>query len=148
MAGNPRVARGTLNRLRGSVQFTDFPDLNVTASNLAKAGIAIAAQGATAELIAVMTGTVPSPEPYVQLELTINILKTQALADVFKKQWEANVVVGDLVVNTDAATLSKIPLVDCAITSIPEFNFAGTDPTLAVKIQGTYEINSDLWSVI
>lgn len=148
MAGNPKVAQGGLNKVAGSVVFTDFPDLNVTASNLGKAGISLALQGNMVELIGTMSGTVTSPEPYVQAELVINVLKTQGVAEVYKEQWEDNAVIGGLVVTPDASTLSTFELVNCAIMTVQELSFAGTDPVMQVRIQGSYEVNNSLWSAV
>ena len=39
MAGNPLIDQGVLNRIRGSVQWADFPGLNVTAPFLDREGI-------------------------------------------------------------------------------------------------------------
>lgn len=148
MAGNPYVPQGTLNKVRASVVFTNFPTLNITASNLGKAGISLGFTGNYAELIGTMTGTVPSPEPYVQAELTINMLKTQGLSDQYKTQLETNTVIGDLVVVPDASTLSNYPLSNCAIMSVRELVFNGTEPTLVVVIQGSYFVNNDLWASV
>ena len=49
MASNPLVDQGTLNRIRASVEFTDFPELNVTSSYLAKAGISMRLTGESVE---------------------------------------------------------------------------------------------------
>jgi hypothetical protein len=148
MAGNPQVALGTLNKVQASVVYTTFPTLNVTASNLTKAGITLSFQGNYTELLPTMTGTVPSPEPYVQAELTINILKSQGLSDQYKQQLEANGVIGDLLVVPDASTLSNYNLTNCAIMSVRDLNFAGTEPGMQIVIQGSYFINNDLWSAV
>jgi hypothetical protein len=148
MAGNPKVAQGALNKVMASVIFTDNSDLNVTASNLGKAGVTLSFQGNMAELIPTMTGTVTSPEPFVQAELTINVLKTQGVSEVYKEAWEGNAVIGDIVVNPDVSTLSSFQLVNCAIMTVQELNFAGADPVMQVRIQGSYEVNSSLWSAV
>lgn len=148
MAGNPKVPQGTLSKVRASVVFVDNSDLNITAANLGKAGVSLAFQGNMAELIGTMSGTVVSPEPYVQAELTLNILRSQGVADVYKDAWEANAFLGDLVVTPDASTLGKFELVNCAIMTVQELSFAGTDPVLSVRIQGSYEVNSDLWAAV
>jgi hypothetical protein len=148
MAGNPKIAQGALNKVMASVVFTDNSDLNVTAANLGKAGVSLSFQGNMAELIGTMTGTVPSPEPYVQAELTINVLKTQGVSDVYKQAWEDNSVIGDLVITPDTATLGKFQLVNSAIMTVQELAFAGTDPVMQVRIQGSYEVNNSLWAAV
>ena len=58
MASNPQVVQGTLNRLRGSVVFADYPDLQVTSAYLAKEAISISFDGDTSLLIGTLTGAV------------------------------------------------------------------------------------------
>jgi hypothetical protein len=145
MAANPLVAQGTLNRLRASVIWNDFPALNVTAPYLHKEGIRLALEGESTLLIPTMTGTVTSPEPYQMISCTINLLKTQALADLYKRQMEADSRLGSGVVRPDASTLSPYEIVNCAIESVRELNFAGDDAGYAVSVKGYYIVNNNLW---
>src|ERR1700742_4394296 len=98
MAGNPLVDQGVLNRVRGSVVWSGFPALNVTAPYLGKDGIGIAFEGdgsaTTGTMTGTMTGVVQSLEPYVMVTLKIGLLRTQPLADAYKKQWELNALLG------------------------------------------------------
>ena len=83
---NPLVAQGTLNRILGSVVWPSFSALNVTSSFLGKQGIRLALEGESTLFIPTMTGAVTSPEPYMMIGLTINLLKTQSLAAQYKSQ--------------------------------------------------------------
>lgn len=146
MATNPLVAQGTLNRLRASVTWTNFPQLNVTASYLGKMGIRLALDGESTLFIPTMTGAVTSPEPYMSITLTIHLLKTQQLAALYKAQMEATALIGDGTVRPDASTLPPYQITNCAIESVRELNFAGDDAEFAVTCKGYYLINNNLWS--
>lgn len=146
MAGNPLIAQGTLNRLRASVVWPDFPELNVTASYLGRMGIRLALGGEATLFIPTMTGAVTSPEPYMMISLTIHLLKSQQLAQLYKAQMETSALLGDGTVRADAATLPVYPIINCGIQSVRELNFAGDDGEYAVAIQGYYLTNSDLWN--
>lgn len=143
---NPLIQQGTLNRLRGSVTFNDNPSLNVVASNLGEEGIRLALDGPATTFINTLTGRVTSPEPYQPITLTLNLLKTQALADVYKRQQETNTLLGDATFRPDAATLSPYPLVNCGIAGVAEIVVTGKDPIYRVTIGGYYIINSQLWN--
>lgn len=146
MATNPLVAQGTLNRLRASVTWPNFPQLNVTASYLGKMGIRLALEGESTLFIPTMTGAVTSPEPYMAVTVTIHLLKTQQLAALYKAQMEASALIGDGTVRPDASTLPPYQITNCAIESVRELNFGGDDAEFAVAVKGYYLINNNLWS--
>ncbi len=147
MSSNPMIPQGTLNRLRGTVNFVDHPELNVTAPYLGKAGVAFTLEGEATGIIPTMSGIVTSPEPYQIVTCVINILKTQNLAAVFKAQMEKNTVVGDFVVTPDASTLPTYYANNCSIVSVAPMSFAGEDAGFAITLKGYYVINNDLWNV-
>ena len=147
MAGNPLIVQGTLNRLIGSVVWTSVPDLNVTAPYLGKEGIRLALEGESTVFLPTMTGAVTSQEPYLMIGLTLHLLKTQPLANAYKRQMESNAQLGDGTVRPDSVTLDPYPIVNCAIQSVRELNFSGDDAGFAVTIRGYYWINSGLWNL-
>jgi hypothetical protein len=144
---NPIVPQGTLNRLRGSVTVAGNPGLNVTASYLGKDGISMSFDGAANTAIDTMVGIVQSPEPYQRVTLAIHLLKTQALAELWKQQIESNVLIGDVVIKTDASTLNPYQLSNCAVVNVNPLKFDGTDAGWVVMVVGIYYINSQLWSI-
>lgn len=148
MAGNPQVVQGNLNRLSASVIFASNPTLNVTSGFLSKRGVSLSFQGNHAEQIPTMTGVVYSPEPYVIAEVTISLLKTQFLANEFKKRIEDNVLVGDVVVRPDASELKEYNIINCVLLNTKELNFSGAEATMEVTLQGYYLINDALWAVL
>ena len=147
MAANPLVPQGTLNKLRGSVFCVDNPQLNVTASYLADDAITLAFEGEASAYIPTMTGAVPSPNPFQVATCMMRLLKTQALSNLWKLQIETDSLIGDIVITTDAAPLNNYTLVNCTIKNVNELTFAGKDPSFVVTVQGTYYINSGLFSL-
>jgi hypothetical protein len=145
MATNPLIPQGTLNRVRASVVWPSFPNLNVTASYLGRQGIRLALDGESTLFIPTMTGAVTSPEPYMMITMTMHLLKSQNLAALYKAQMEDTALIGDGTVRPDAATLPVYPIINCAIQSVRELNFAGDDADFAVAIRGYYLVNSSLW---
>ena len=147
MASNPLIAQGTLNRLRASVVIPNFPELNVTASYLGKGGISMALQGQNVVNIPTLTGTATSPEPYLMASVTVNLLKTQNLSDLYKTQWELDSRIGDITVTPDAVTLSAFLFRNCSIENVRDMAFSGTDAGMVVVLAGYYPINNQLWDL-
>lgn len=145
MAGNPLVAQGVLNRLRASVVVPAFPQLNVTPAFLGKEMIGITLEGNTSTYIDTATGAVVSPEPYQRVSVTLHLLRTQFLADLYKLQQESSSFIGDVTVRPDSSVLSPYQFNNCSIMSTPEQKFDGTDPGYRVTIGGVYYINASLW---
>ena len=145
---NPNVPQGTLNRLRASVVWDSVPALNVTPAFLGKAGISLAFDSDYTTEIETMTGIVQSPEPYVMVTLTMNLLRTQALADAYKIQAETNTVFGSCTVRPDVGPggLSPYPLQNVSFKSLRELPMSGTDPAYVVVMRGYYPVNSGLWN--
>ncbi|MEJ0017535.1 MAG: hypothetical protein WDN25_13410 [Acetobacteraceae bacterium] len=142
---NPLIAQGTLNRLRGSVTWNAFPELNVTAPYLGRQGIRLSLDGESTVFLETMSGAVTSPEPYMMATLTLNLLKTQALANAYKARLETLATIGDGTIRPDSATLSPYELVNCAIESVREQDFSGADAGFAVTLKGYYLVNASLW---
>ena len=145
-ASNPLVDQGTLNRLRGSVIWNDLPQFNVTAPFLGPEALRLALEGESVVYLPTLTGAVTSPEPYQMISLTINLLKTQSLADAYKRRWESNSLMGACVVRPDAVALSPYQLINCSIKNCRELSFAGTDAIYAITIGGYVAVNQDLFS--
>jgi len=147
MASNPLIAQGTLNRLRASATFADQPALNVSASYLGKDAISVSAEGPVTTTIPTQTGVVQSPEPFIPVRITLNLLRTQTLASVYKAQIESNCVVGNLTIRPDASTLPDYTFSNCAITSSPSLGMAGQDASFTVELTGIYYVNNELWGI-
>lgn len=147
MASNPLVSQGLLNKLSGTVQVVDFPQLNAISSNLGDDGISLAFEGEASGYFGTMTGAVPSPNPYQMATATIHLLKTQSLSNLWERQRLNNTTIGDIVITTDArSTLNSYTLSNCTIKNVNELSFAGKEPGYVVTVGGTYFINGDLFS--
>lgn len=147
MAGNPLVVQGTLNRLIGSVTIPDFPQLTVTAPFLGKAGISLALEGETTNYFPTMTGAVTSLEPYQMCSVTIPLLKTQNLANLFKQRMELSALLGDITVKPDTLVLGTYPIINSSIESVRELSFGGQAPEWVAVLKGYYNINSTMWNL-
>lgn len=144
---NPLVDQGTLNLLKASVVFADFPQLNVTAPFLARQGIKLALEGDSVEYLPTMTGGVPSPQPYQLCLVTINLVKTQNLAGQFKAQYENSVLVGNLTVRPDVVTgLTPYDLYNCSLATPREQSYAGDEASWVIGLRGYYLINNTLYT--
>jgi hypothetical protein len=147
MPGNPLIDQGILNRLKGSVVWTNFPALNVTAPYLDREGINLRLEGEMSAQHGTMTGVVQSPEPYVPVSVVITMLKTQALSDRYKQQMEQSVLLGPGVVWPDVSTgLSQYQLLNMSIQSVGELLLNGTTPAFGVTCRGYYVVNNSLWN--
>ncbi|WP_337049957.1 hypothetical protein [Serratia fonticola] len=144
---NPMISAGVLNRVRASVKFSNHSELNVSASYLAKEGVEISFQGNIVESLPAMTGVVQSPQPYLLSQAKIHLLRSQALAAQYKKQWEKDGVVGDVRLYTDSSTFGEFDLSNVAITSVADMTFAGNEPGVVITLTGTYYVNADMWDL-
>jgi len=145
MAGNPLQSQGVLNRLRASVIWHNFPQLNVTPAFLGEEGISLRLEGDATTRIGTMTGTVTSPEPYMPASITINLLRTQPLSDLYKQQMETNTVLGDCTIRPDSVTLSPYDIINCSLSTPTELIFNGKSAGWVITATGFYLLNSQLW---
>lgn len=141
---NPLVDQGVLNRVRGSITFATNPGLNITASFLGKAAIKLDLQGETTEYFGTLTGAVRSPQPYMMIEVTANLLKTQALANAYKAKMELDSFLGNMSVRSDGI-LNIYDCLNCSIKNVRGLDFSGESPDFTVVIGGYYLVNSTLF---
>lgn len=145
MAVNTAISQGNLNRIRGSVVFPSNPDLNVTAEYLGTGMISIAFDGNVTDFINTATGRVTSQVPYLPVTVTINLLRTQSLAQTWLTQAQTNSLLGTATVVPDATTLNNITIQNCAIMTVPGQSFDGGNPDFPITIGGYMIVNSELW---
>lgn len=143
----PHIVQGTLNRLLASVVYSDFGSLNVTSPYLAKEAISISFEGELSQLIGTLTGAVTSPEPYIFANVTMHLLRTQALADAYKTQIETNTTMGSVAIYPDNTVLEPFQFNNCVLSNIQEVTFDGTQAGLIIHLRGVYLINSTMWAV-
>lgn len=143
---NPLQPQGTLNRLRGSINFTSVPSLNITAPFLGREMIGITFEGQANTPIETATGVVQSPEPYQRVTVNAHLLRTQFLANSWKAQLESNVLIGEFTIRSDSAILNPYQISNGAIQNVDPLRFNGTDAGWTIMISGIYYINSALWN--
>lgn len=147
MAGNPLLDLGVLNRILGSVTWTNFPALNVTAPYLDKDGINLRLDGEASQNLPAMTGTVQSPEPYIQVEVVISLLKTLPLSGAYKAQWEDYPVIGPGTVYPDVSSgLPSFQVYNMAISRVGDLLFNGTTAMYGVSCRGYYVVSNALFA--
>jgi hypothetical protein len=146
-SGNPLIDQGTLNRLRASVTIPNNPQLNVTPPFLGPNAISMTLEGEVTRNLPTLAGTVTSPEPYQMVTVTIQLLRSQALAALYKTQQETLSTIGPITVRPDASTLPDYVFQNCSISDTGPMTFNGGDPGYVITIKGYYPLNSSLWNV-
>lgn len=147
MPANPLVDQGTLNRIRGSLSWINFPGLNVTASFLGPDGIRMALEGGASTMLPTLTGVVQSPEPYMMVNVTIHLIKSQPLAALYKTRMEDLAIMGEFVVRPDVTTLPPYDFQNGALENVREMGMNGRDHEFVISIRGQYLINNQLWNL-
>lgn len=145
---SPNLFQGTLNRLRGSLALDSFPALNVIAGNLGAEGINITFEAESTTRVSTLTGQVTSPEPFIPVRFTINLLRTQALGAAWELQRQTSTLLGDGTVRTDSAPpgISLYRITNISIGRVGDMRINGKDASYGVEITGVYPINSLLWN--
>lgn len=147
MATNPNVAQGTLNKLRASMIWSDFPELNVTPAFLSDDMFRLTFEGDSTVYIDTATGAVTSQEPYLKASVRMPLLRTQALADAYKQKMESDSQMGEGTLRPDSRTMSPWQLVNCSIMNVEPLDINGKQAAYVVSIKGYYNINSGLWNL-
>lgn len=144
-----RIAQGTVNRLRGSLSFPGLTGMNITASYLGKRLIAATFSGDAAMLIQTATGAAKSPEPYQEVELEVNLVKSQALAAAWQVQQMTNSLIpGGAVWRTDAVPpgVSLFNLDTVVIRGVRNIATDGASADYMLRFGALWYINATLWN--
>ena len=148
MATNPRVPQGTLNLLRGSMSVTDNPALNITAPFLTKDMFNVTFEGAFTGQLPTATSFVNSPEPYIMVKVTADILKTNGLAAAYITQAQDNCVLGDCTFKFDSSSMPDLELFNTSIVSVHDIKVNGSTAGVQIVLSGGSYINSSLWDLV
>ncbi len=145
---DPRVPQGNLNRIKASLVWNDFPDLNITPSFLAREMFTLAFEGEATTVIPTGTGLVNSPEPFQAIMVTAVLLKTQALCQAYETQRLTNTLLGNGTIYPDVSSggLEPYAMINMSIRNVPELTFRGEDANYRITFGGYYIINSALWN--
>lgn len=142
---NPQINPGSLNLLLTSVTIPAFPSLNVTSPFFGKGFARLALEGDMTRHLPVAVGVVTSPQVYLMGTLTVNLIKSQTLANLYKTQWETNTLLGAITVRTDSSVLSAFDMTQVGIVDVRELSFNGDEADMMVTLRGQYPINASLW---
>jgi hypothetical protein len=143
---NQLLQLGPLNRLRASVRFANFSALNVTAPFLTRAGIRLALSGDGVQHLQQMIGTVPSEEPYVMVDITVNLVKTLPLVGAFQTQQQLDSFLGPCTVRPDTITgLQQYNFFNVTIMNPREQDYSGQDAGYPLLLRGYWPINSAMY---
>lgn len=147
MSTNPQVPQGTINRLRGSIEFPSNAGLNITAAFLTKKGISATFEGETTQFLDTMTGAAISPEPYQYVTLSVNLVRSVALAQSYKALIENQSLIGAATFRSDTSSMRSFHLNQVSILSVDDFPVNGESADWGIKLRGIWLINSSLWSL-
>jgi hypothetical protein len=144
---DPLVLQGNLQRIKASLIWNDFPDLNVTPSFLAREMFTLAFEGEATTVIPTGTGLVNSPEPFQSILVTMALLKTQPLSQAYENKRLTNTLMGNGTLRPDVSSggLGPYSLLNMSIRNIAELTFRGDDAAYRITLGGYYIINSNLW---
>ena len=146
MGANPFVPQGNLNRLLSAIQFTNNPQLNITASFCAPEQLAVRFDGQPTLRLPTATGTVPSMEPKLDAVVTCHLIKSQPFCALWKTQLETNSLLGPAVLYPDTSGgISPWNLDNCSIVGMDPTSLNGSSPDYILMIGGIYYINNGLW---
>jgi hypothetical protein len=133
---------GVLNRLRASVTYNDHPELNVTSSFLTTEGIRLALEGNAADLLPAMVSLVSSPAPYLSASITMSLVRSSTLAQIYKLQIEDTALVGLVTIWPDTDVLTPFVINNVALESVREMAMAGMEAAMVVTARGYYNVNT------
>jgi hypothetical protein len=133
---------GVLNRLRASVVYNDFPQLNVTSNFLTTEGIRLALEGNATDLLPAMVSLVSSPAPYLAASITMSLVRSSSLASLYKLQFEDTTLMGMVTIFPDTDVINPFIINNVALESIREMALAGMEAAIVVTARGYYNVNT------
>jgi len=146
MSFNPFTQQGNLNRLYTNVIVPNFPALNVTAPYMGKGQAHLTFDGNFNNQIPTATSIVNAPEPYIMAHISVNLLRSQPLANLWLAQVQSQTIIGPVTIYSDSTAFAAITLLQCSIMGFDPGAYDGSDPVLRVTITGQYPINNSMWS--
>ena len=137
--------QGTMNRALTSVSVIDFPELNITSGFFGTKLARFTFEGATADQIPTLTGSVPSGRLFQMFTATIYLVQSQSLAAAWEQVRLTNSTIGDVIFVTASPTLPNYYVRNCILQNISDIDATGESVDFPLTIQGYYPINSALF---
>jgi hypothetical protein len=104
-------------------------------------------EGNFSEQIETGTGAVTSPEPYVMATVSVDLLRTQALANAWLLQAALLSDLGPISVFSDTSAFPEIDLATTVIRQCEPGVFDGMNPVVKLTLRGVYYVNALLWAM-
>lgn len=142
---NPFIPQGSLNRLIGSLSFPGNPSFNITPEFLGTEALSINPGGPVTTMLGTLTGAVNSPEPFMMVGILIHLVRSQPLANEYKKKIQTNSFLGEGVFRPDTTTMDPFDFTNCNVTELRPMAITGRDAGFMISISGVWYINSSLW---
>lgn len=146
MAIATNTSLGFLNKLRASLTFPSFTAGNIIAPNLGPDGVRFTPSGTASVMLDQTTGRVISQNPYIGVSIEVQLIRTQSLCTTWLNRLMSNSAIGDIQVTSDATIFPDLYIENAAITNIGQMPFNGTSANMPLTLEGTWVINTDLWS--
>jgi len=140
-----QIPQGTINRLRGSISFPDYPAINITAAYLGSENIKVIYTGESTAIIPTTTGIITSPEPFLLVEIQAHVLRTNGLADAIFRQLQILSTVNNAVVRSDSSTSQDVTIFNTSISNLGEVHQDGKNPAQMIHFKGYLPINNSLF---
>lgn len=132
-----------LNKLLSKVIFSDATELNVSPSDLGESMISVSIDDDVVHRLRAATGTVASASLYVQINISISVLKTSPVFGNYASAILNNAIVGGTVTVYDDRGIAYTGKdVSLNLKEIPNMN--GTEPAVTFIVQANLPVNSKL----
>lgn len=142
---NPQVTQGNLNKVSTHLVVASFPQLSATASFMGKSMVKVSFDSPFVHQIPTATGVVNSPDPYVMAHMTMTLLRSQSLANLWIAQAQVQATIGTVTLYPDSTVFSAISVLNCSITDFDPGPFDGSNPDVPITISGSWPVNSTMW---
>lgn len=143
---NPIIQQGVLNKASVHVVVVSNNALNVLYYNLGKDMVSAHPTGPASTYIDTAAGRVPSPEPYIPYDVSIDILKTTgAYANWFAAMQKSSYI-GDIQLIGDTSALPVITISNCSIVNPGDLLLNATKASTVISLTGLIYVNNSMWN--
>jgi hypothetical protein len=142
---NPLVSGGNLNKVSTHLVVASNTALSVTASFMGKSMVKVTFDSPFVQQLPTATSFVNSPEPYVMAHITVALLRSQSLANLWIAQAQVQSTLGTVTLYPDSTVFSAISVLNCSITDFDPGPFDGSNPDVPITISGSWPVNSTMW---